>query len=96
MNDNPAATVRIVGYTDTGSDAINYPLSVNRAASARDYLAARRVNPNRVTIDGRGSRDPIADKTTPEGRAKNRRVEVFVAEPAPAAQTPQQQAPRNR
>jgi len=95
LNDNPAATVRIVGYTDsTGSDAINNPLSVNRAASTRDYLAARGVNPNRVSIDGRGSRDPIADNTTSEGRAKNRRVEVFVAEPSPAAQAPQQQAPR--
>ena len=89
LKEDPAATVRIIGYTDsTGTDAINNPLSVNRAASTRDYLATRGVDPNRVAIDGRGSHDPIADNSTPEGRAKNRRVEVFVGEPAPAAQAP--------
>jgi len=85
LKEDAAATVRIMGYTDsTGTDAINNPLSVNRAASTRDYLATRGVDPNRVAIDGRGSHDP----STPEGRAKNRRVEVFVGEPVPAAQAP--------
>jgi outer membrane protein OmpA-like peptidoglycan-associated protein len=84
LNENPVTTVTIIGHTDsTGTDAINNPLSVNRAASTRDYLAARGVAANRVAIDGRGSREPIADNNTVEGRAKNRRVEVFVAEPAP-------------
>jgi len=78
-------TVRIIGYTDsTGSDRINTPLSVNRAASTRDYLVARGVALNRIAIDGRGSREPIADNSTAQGRAKNRRVEIFVARPAPA------------
>jgi len=82
-----ATTVRIIGHTDsTGSDAINNPLSVNRAASTRDYLVARGVGINRIAIDGRGSREPIADNSTVEGRAMNRRVEIFVAEPAPAGQ----------
>jgi len=95
LKGNPAATVRIVGYTDsTGTDAINNPLSVNRAASTRDYLTARGVDPNRIAIDGKGSRDPIADNSTPEGRAKNRRVEVFVAEPSAAAPSTQQQSLR--
>lgn len=67
LKDNPAATVRIIGYTDsTGTDAINNPLSVNRAASTRDNLAARGVDPNRIAIDGKGSRDPIADNSTPK------------------------------
>lgn len=80
-------TVRIIGHTDsTGTDAINNPLSVNRAASTRDYLVARGVGMNRIAIDGRGSREPVADNSTVEGRARNRRVEIFVAEPAPAAQ----------
>jgi len=83
----PSSTVRIIGYTDsTGSDAINNPLSVNRAASTRDYLAGRGVAPSRIAIDGRGSRDPIADNGTAQGRAMNRRVEIFVAEPATAGQ----------
>jgi outer membrane protein OmpA-like peptidoglycan-associated protein len=80
---NPAARVTIVGHTDsTGSDAINNPLSVNRAASVRDYLETRGVAKGVVAIDGRGSREPVADNTTTEGRARNRRVEMFMAEPA--------------
>jgi outer membrane protein OmpA-like peptidoglycan-associated protein len=79
---NPAATVRIVGHTDsTGSDAVNNPLSVNRAASVRDYVATRGVAAQRIAIDGRGSREPIADNSTEAGRARNRRVEIFVGEP---------------
>lgn len=90
---NPAATVQIIGHTDsTGSDAINNPLSVNRAASTRDYLTARGVAASRIAIDGRGSREPVASNDTVEGRAQNRRVEIFVAEPQPQAQQqPQQQ-----
>ena len=81
---NAITTVRILGHTDnTGSDAVNDPLSVRRAASARDYLASRGVTPNRIAIDGRGSHEPMADNSTPVGRGKNRRVEIFVAEAAP-------------
>lgn len=84
---NTATTVQIIGHTDsTGSDAINNPLSVNRAASARDYIVTRGVASNRIAIDGRGSREPIAANDTPANRAKNRRVEIFVAEPQPAQQ----------
>jgi outer membrane protein OmpA-like peptidoglycan-associated protein len=87
LNSYQGTNVRIIGHTDsTGSDAINNPLSVNRAASTRDYLVARGVGMNRIAIDGRGSREPIADNSTADGRAKNRRVEIFVAEPAPAGQ----------
>jgi len=85
---NPATTVRVVGHTDsTGSDAINDPLSVNRAASVRNYLADRGVAAQRVAIDGRGAREPIAENTSDAGRARNRRVEIFVGEPS-AAQAP--------
>ena len=83
LNQNPVTTVSIIGHTDsTGTDAINNPLSVNRAASTRDYLVARGVAMNRFVINGRGSHEPIADNNTVEGPAKNRRVEIFVAEPA--------------
>jgi outer membrane protein OmpA-like peptidoglycan-associated protein len=76
--------VRIIGHTDnTGSDAVNNPLSVNRAQSTRDYLVARGVNASRITIDGRGEREPIADNSTEAGRARNRRIEIFLAERAP-------------
>ncbi len=83
LNQQPSMEVRIVGHTDsTGNDAINNPLSVNRAQSARDYLVARGVNSARIAIDGRGSREPVADNGTAEGRARNRRIEIFLAERA--------------
>ncbi len=83
---NTATTVTIIGHTDsTGSDAVNNPLSLNRAASTRDYLVARGVPASRIAIDGRGSREPLVANDTAANRAKNRRVEIFVAEPAPAA-----------
>jgi len=82
----PNTEIRIVGYTDsTGSDAINNPLSVNRAASTRDYLVSRGVDARRILIDGRGAHEPIGDNTTEAGRAKNRRIEIFLAERATAA-----------
>lgn len=85
LNENPKTSVRIVGHTDsTGNDAINEPLSVNRAASVRNDLVSQGVASDRIAIDGRGSREPIADNATAEGRARNRRVDIFVAERASA------------
>ncbi|MFJ5445405.1 OmpA family protein [Methylobacillus methanolivorans] len=85
LKNNPRTLVTIIGHTDnTGSDSINNPLSINRAANTRDYLTARGIAANRFTIDGRGSREPLVANDTAANRAKNRRVEIFVAEPAPA------------
>jgi len=82
---NPSSNVTIIGHTDSsGSDAINNPLSLNRAASVRDYIVARGVATNRIAIDGRGSHEPVVANDTSANKAKNRRVEIFVAEPAPA------------
>lgn len=81
LSSQPNTEIRIIGHTDsTGSDSINDPLSVNRAASARDYLVARGVDGRRIQIDGRGSHAPIADNNTERGRAQNRRIEIFLAE----------------
>ena len=86
LSSQPNTEIRIIGHTDsTGSDAINNPLSINRAASARDYLASRGVDSRRIQIDGRGSHEPIADNTSEAGRAKNRRIEIYLAERATAA-----------
>ena len=83
LNQHPVTTVTIIGHTDsTGSDAVNDPLSVNRAAATRDYLVQRGVSAQRIAVDGRGSRQPVADNTTAAGRAMNRRVEIFIAEAA--------------
>jgi outer membrane protein OmpA-like peptidoglycan-associated protein len=83
LKDDPKALVSIIGHTDsTGSEAVNNPLSVERALSVRDYLAARGVSATRVRTEGHGEREPVADNGTEAGRAKNRRVEIFLREPA--------------
>jgi outer membrane protein OmpA-like peptidoglycan-associated protein len=80
---DPSMRVSVIGHTDsTGSDAINEPLSRDRAQAVRDYLAARGVSPQRVEISGRGEREPVADNSSDAGRARNRRVEIFLREPA--------------
>ena len=84
LRNNPNAEVRIIGHTDnTGTDAINNPLSIQRAAATRDYLIARGVRSNAFNIDGMGSRQPVADNNSAAGRAQNRRVEIFVGERQP-------------
>jgi len=78
---NPGTEVRIIGHTaSTGSDAVNDPLSVARASSTRNYLTDRGVAPARIQVAGRGSHEPIASNATAEGRARNRRVEIYVGE----------------
>lgn len=82
LQGDPNALLTIIGHTDsTGTDAINNPLSVERAQSVRDYLAARGVSPTRIQTLGRGSREPIADNSSAAGRAQNRRVEILLREP---------------
>lgn len=81
LSSQPNTEVRIIGHTDNvGSDAVNNPLSLQRAQATRDYLAARGVSPSRVSIEGRGEREPVATNATAEGRAQNRRVEIYLAE----------------
>lgn len=81
LRDNQNTDVRIVGHTDnTGTDAINNPLSVARATSTRNYLTARGVAGSRIQVEGQGSYQPIASNTTAEGRSRNRRVEILVGE----------------
>lgn len=96
LKNNPTSQVNIVGHTDnTGTDMINNPLSINRAANTRDYLVQQGIQPNRINIEGHGSREPEVPNDTPSNRAKNRRVEIFVYEvqqqlmQQPAPQTPQ-------
>ena len=81
LRNSPNSEIRIIGHTDsTGSDAVNNPLSVNRAAATRDYMVTHGVPANAIRIEGRGSREPIADNNTAAGRAQNRRVEIYVGE----------------
>jgi outer membrane protein OmpA-like peptidoglycan-associated protein len=87
LNGDPSTLVRIVGHTDnTGSDAVNNPLSQERAMSVANFLEDRGIAANRIETSGRGDREPIADNATDAGRAKNRRVEIFLREPEPQPQ----------
>jgi outer membrane protein OmpA-like peptidoglycan-associated protein len=75
--------IMVIGHTDsTGTDAINDPLSLARANSVRAYLAGRGVNPALIRTEGRGSHQPIASNDTVEGRARNRRVEIYLGQRA--------------
>ena len=65
------------GYTDsTGSDAYNQQLSEDRANSVASYLKTKQVNSARFQVIGFGENNPVADNTTAQGRAQNRRVEL--------------------
>jgi outer membrane protein OmpA-like peptidoglycan-associated protein len=76
---HPELRAKSIGHTDsTGSDAINQPLSVNRAGAVTSYLTQRGVAANRLSAEGRGSANPIGDNATAAGRALNRRVELYL------------------
>ncbi|WP_231561154.1 OmpA family protein [Sphingobacterium sp. T2] len=67
------------GHTDsTGEEKYNIWLSEKRAASVKKYLEDGGVSASRITTKGYGPNKPIADNKTPEGRQKNRRVEVVI------------------
>lgn len=71
--------VIVQGHTDnTGSDAINQPLSDRRAQAVSDYITSLGVEPSRLTAQGFGSSQPVADNTTAAGKQANRRVEVAI------------------
>ncbi|MCQ2132986.1 MAG: OmpA family protein [Bacteroidaceae bacterium] len=77
---NPDMDVAILGHTDnTGTDAINNPLSLQRAQSVSNYLKSQGVTAKQLkTIEGKGSTQPVADNSTADGRQQNRRVEVYI------------------
>jgi len=79
LKDYSDTNVMIYGHTDnTGSDAINQPLSENRANAVKAYLVAQGVNGSRITTKGLGSTTPVASNDTEAGRTQNRRVEVAI------------------
>jgi outer membrane protein OmpA-like peptidoglycan-associated protein len=84
----PNLNLRVEGYTDsTGTDEINARLSRERAASVVVFLQGQGIAGARMTSDGYGSKFPVAANDTKEGRAKNRRVEIVLAEGVVAAPT---------
>lgn len=91
LNSNHQTNVRIYGYTDsTGSDAVNIPLSQQRAAAVLNYLVSQGVSGSRLLAEGKGSSNPVADNGTAQGRTQNRRVEVYIYANADMIQEAQQ------
>ena len=76
---NPDTDVQIYGFTDnTGSMEVNTRVSNGRAASVESYLVNSGVSPTRVRAQGVPMADYVASNATPEGRAQNRRVEIYI------------------
>jgi len=72
-------SIKVIGHTDSvGSDSYNQSLSERRASSVAEYLLAQGVAPNKLTSEGKGESEPVADNETDAGRAKNRRVELHI------------------
>lgn len=79
MNENPTMKVEIIGYTDSiGTVADNLKLSQGRAMSVVNFLISKGISRDRLKYTGKGKADPIADNSTEEGRALNRRTELKV------------------
>ncbi|QQL49709.1 OmpA family protein [Mucilaginibacter ginkgonis] len=79
LQNNPQTNIMIIGHTDnTGSDAYNQDLSVRRAEAVKAFLTSDRVSGSRLSTTGKGESEPIADNTTADGRAQNRRVEIVI------------------
>lgn len=80
MRDLPETDITIYGHTDnTGSDAVNERLSKQRAESVLNYLKTCGIAGERMTSEGMSYHMPVASNETAEGRAQNRRVEVYIS-----------------
>ena len=79
LTENPTLRIEISGHTDNvGKADANLLLSDHRAQSVVEYLIAKKIDPKRLTHKGYGLTKPIADNSTEEGRAQNRRTEMRV------------------
>ncbi|PYC17328.1 OmpA family protein [Pseudomonas mosselii] len=79
LNEPGVASIKVLGFTDSvGSDAYNQRLSERRASGVAEYLISQGLAPNKVTSQGRGESEPVADNNTDEGRSRNRRVELHL------------------
>ncbi len=80
MKDMEETDITIFGHTDnTGTAAVNERISKQRADAVQSYLKSLGIAESRMTADGKSFNEPIADNSTKEGKAKNRRVEIFIS-----------------
>jgi outer membrane protein OmpA-like peptidoglycan-associated protein len=81
LRTHPRARAEVIGYADgTGNQADNMKLSQERAAAVMDEVARRGIARSRMTAQGFGVTDPVADNATADGRQRNRRVEIRITE----------------
>ncbi|GAB5100775.1 OmpA family protein [Caballeronia sp. LP006] len=79
LQQHPELIANVIGHTDnTGTAAYNQTLSQNRAQSVASYIATHGVAGQRLSSQGMGQNQPIADNSTEAGRAQNRRVEIYL------------------
>ena len=79
MKAYPTLNIKIVGHTDAvGPASVNQPLSEARAESVRDALVKGGISANRLSVRKRGETEPIATNETPQGRQRNRRIDIIV------------------
>lgn len=79
LKDNPDLRLQLVGHTDNvGSDKFNLRLSLSRAQAFKDYVVQRGIDASRVTVDGKGMREPLNNNATSAEQALNRRVEMTI------------------
>ena len=79
LQKHPGKTVRIIGHTDDiGEAKSNVWFGSLRAKRVKDYLISTGIDAAKLSHDSKGEREPIADNTSEEGRAKNRRTEIIV------------------
>ncbi|MEG1587479.1 MAG: OmpA family protein [Bacteroidales bacterium] len=80
LNNFPETNASVIGYTsNTGSGQLNMDLAMSRAQNVMDFLVAKGVSPTRLKAISKGWNDPVASNATAAGRAKNRRVEIWVS-----------------
>lgn len=79
IEEPPSTEITILGHTDSlGSETFNLQLSIERAEAVMEYLRARGLPLTRMSADGHGEGEPIADNRDEQGRSLNRRVEIIV------------------
>ncbi|WP_248281054.1 OmpA family protein [Azoarcus sp. TTM-91] len=75
----PRVAIHVVGHTDSiGSEMYNLKLSISRAEAVTEYLRSQGLGLERLSSDGKGEAEPIADNAREPGRARNRRVEIYL------------------
>ena len=80
MVDLPDTDITVLGHTDNvGSAEANQKVSDNRAAAVSKYLQGKGIAKERIIAEGHSYNDPVADNSTAEGRAQNRRVEIYIS-----------------